>query len=204
MNMDKKQKIAIAMPILLVVFTYPVFQLAATAFGNQMIGWYLGLLIYWVIWCIAFPLWIIGGESIQNLIRPQKLDKIVLLLVILPLLMAFIFKFVSGMEYGRASTWTLLLLLSITFGNGFFEEVLWRGVYLKLFPDNILYRMIWPNFCFAIWHYAPGSVSPNNNLMSLMVGAGLFGLYLSYLVKRTNTIWWSMVSHTLGGIIVIL
>jgi membrane protease YdiL (CAAX protease family) len=118
--------------------------------------------------------------------------------------MAFIFKFVSGMEYEKASTWALLLLLSTAFGNGFFEEVLWRGVYMELFSNNIFYRMIWPSFCFAIWHYAPGSVSSSNNLIGLMVGAGLFGLYLSYLAKKTNTIWWSIVSHTLGGIIVIL
>jgi|GEM_PF-1965361 membrane protease YdiL (CAAX protease family) len=203
MNTGKKQKIAIVAPIILVIFMYPVFQLAAITFGEQT-GWHLGLLIYWVIWGIAFPLWVIGWRSIQNLIRPQKLDKKVLLLVILPLLIALTGKSILGVGYEGASIWASLLLLSTTFGNGFFEEVLWRGVYLKMFPDNVFYRMIWPSFLFAIWHYAPGSVSPNTNLIGLMVGAGLFGLYLSYLTKKTNTIWWSIVAHTSGGIIMIL
>jgi len=201
--MNKKQKIAIIIPLILVVFMYPIFQLTARAFGNQ-IGWYIGLWIYWLIWGIAFPLWIIGKESIQKLIQPQNPDKKTLLLLIFPLLVTLIVKFIPGMEYKKASMWTWLLLLSTTFGNGFFEEILWRGVYMKLFDDNIFFRMIWPSFCFAIWHYAPGSVSSNNNVVGLMVGAGLFGLYLSYLTKKTNTLWWAIVAHTLGGIVMIL
>lgn len=51
--------------------------------------------------------------------------------------MALIVKFIPGMEYKKASMWTWLLLLSTIFGNGFFEEILWRGVYMKLFADNI-------------------------------------------------------------------
>lgn len=39
---------------------------------------------------------------------------------------------------------------------------------------------------------------------TLMVGAVVFGLYLSYMAKKTNTIWWSIVSHTLAGIIMVV
>jgi hypothetical protein len=202
MKTDKRQKIAIVAPIILVVFMYPVFQLAAITFGDRT-GWYLGLLVYWVVWGAVFPLWILGKQVIRTLIQPQRPDKRVILLVILPLLMAFAGK--SAMGTGReANTLALLLLLSTTFGNGFFEEVLWRGVYLRLFPDRVFYRMIWPSLFFGVWHYAPGSVSPDANLMGLIVGAGLFGLYLSYLARKTNSIWWPMVAHTAGGIIMVL
>lgn len=201
--MNRKQKIAIFTPLILLVFMYPVFQLASLVYGNT-VGWYLGLLIYWIIWGIAFPFWIIGKESIRKLIRPQKPDIKVLFFIVFPVVVALIGKFFIGMGYEKANIWILLLLLSTTFGNGFFEEVLWRGVYMKLFPNNNFFRIIWPSFWFAIWHFAPGSVSSNNNLVGLMVGAGLFGLYLSYIAKKTNTIWWSIVVHILSGIIMIL
>jgi len=53
----------------------------------------------------------------------------------------------------------LLLLLSSCLGNGFFEELPWRGLYLCLFPNSIILKMMWPSVWFALWHYVPGSVS---------------------------------------------
>ena len=201
--MNNKQKIAIVTPPILIAIMYPIFQLLAGVFVADRIAWYLGLVIYWLIWGAAFPLLIIGKENVRMLIRPQKPNKKVLLLVAIPLLLASIGKFIPGMGYEKESVWIFLLLLSTTFGNRFFEEVFWRGVYVKLFPDSIFYRMIWPSIWFAIWHYAPGSVL-HGNVASLMIGAGLFGLYLSYLTKKTNTLWWSIVTHFLSGIIMII
>ena len=203
-SMTSKQRIVIITPIVLLAFMYPVFQLLTGAFEETIIGWYLGLIIYWLIWGIAFPFWIIGKESIKTMIRPQKLNIKVFFLVLFPLLMASLSKFIPGMGYQKTSLWIFLLYLSTTFGNGFFEEVLWRGVYMKLFPNSILFRIVWPSIWFALWYYAPGSVSPNKNVIALMIGAGVFGFYLSFLAKKTETIWWSIICHTLGAIIMIL
>ena len=202
---EKKRIIAIITPPILIAFMYPIFHLLAAAFVDR-IAWYLGLVIYWLIWGAVFPLFIIGKENIKTLIRPQKPNRKVLLLVAIPLLLTAIVRFIPGMEYEKESVWILFLLISTTLGNGFFEEVLWRGVYVKLFPNNIFYRMIWPSFWFAIWHYVPGSVLHENviGLIGLMVGSGMMGLYLSYLTKKTNTLWWSIVTHFLGGIIMIV
>jgi hypothetical protein len=37
----------------------------------------------------------------------------------------------------------------------------------------------------------------------LMIGAGVFGFYLSYLARKTGTIWWGIVAHVVGGIIMV-
>jgi hypothetical protein len=118
--------------------------------------------------------------------------------------MASLHILIPGMEYQKTSLLIILLLLSTAFGNGFFEEILWRGVYLKLFPYSVLFRMIWPSFWFGVWHYAPVSVSSNGNVVAMMVGAGVFGLYLSFLAKKTMTIWWSILAHILGGMVMII
>ena len=141
---------------------------------------------------------------LKPLTRPRKPTLKICLLVLFPLAMASLYKLVPRMGYEKQSIGIWLLCVSTAFGNGFFEEVLWRGVYMKLFPGSLLYRIIWPGIWFALWHYVPGSVSPNGNVIGLMAGAGLFGFYLSFLAKKTDTIWWSIVAHVLGGIIMVL
>jgi membrane protease YdiL (CAAX protease family) len=203
-NTNTKQKVAIVTPPILVAVMYPVFLLLAGSLSDR-IAWYLGLVIYWVIWGAAFPLVIIGKNDIKTLIRPRKLNRKVLLLISIPLLGALATRLVPGMGYSKESVWIVVLLLSTALGNGFFEEVLWRGVYTNLFPNNILYRMIWPTIWFGLWHFVPGSIFHDNvvSLLSLMLGAGLMGFYLSYLTKKLNTLWWSIIIHSIGGIIMV-
>ena len=205
--MNKKHIIAIVTPPILIAIMYPIFHLLVEVLVFDRIAWYIGLVIYWLIWGAVFPVMIVGKDKIKALIRPQRPNAKVLLLMSVPLLGALATRlFVPGMGYEKESVWIFLLLLSTTFGNGFFEEVLWRGVYVTLFPNNIFHRMIWPNIWFAIWHYVPGSVFHENvmGLIGLMAGSGLMGLYLSYLTKKTNTLWWAILAHSIGGIIMIV
>ena len=199
--MNSRQKISIVAPPVLVAVMYPIFHSLA-AVMNDRVAWYLGLTIYWIIWGGIFPLFIVGKEAIKTLIRPQKPDKKILFLIAIPLLGAVAGRIILG-GYEKESVWIALLILSTPFGNGFFEEVLWRGVYVNLFPDHLFYRMIWPSVWFALWHYAPGSVS-SGNPARLMIGAGVMGFYLSYLAKKRNTVWWGIVVHTVGGIIMVV
>ena len=204
--MSKKQIITIFIPLILIAIMYPIFHSLAGALDNDRIAWYLGLIIYWLIWGLVSPLIILGKKSINELIHPQKPTIKILIPMSIILLGALAARLlVPGMEYEKQSVWILLLLLSTAFGNGFFEELLWRGVYFKLFPDKIFYRMIWPTIWFAIWHYVPGSVLHENviGLIGLMAGSGLMWLVLSYMTKKTNTLWWSILAHTIGGIIMV-
>jgi hypothetical protein len=202
--MNGKQRVALVAPLILIGVMYPIFRALAGVFEEDWrIGWYLGLVIYWLIWGAAFPLWVIGKESIAKIVRPQRLNLRAFLLVLLMLLLASLYRFVPGMAYQKRSLWILLLLLSTNFGNGFFEEVLWRGVYMELFPDSILFRIVWPTIWFGLWHYVPGSISPDGGVWGLVIGSGLMGFYLSFVAKKTGTIWWTIVAHTIGGMIMI-
>lgn len=181
-----------------------VFRLLARSLANDFFAWYIGLASYWLTWCTILPLWLVGWKNLKTMIRPQKPTLTIVLLVLFPIGMAALSKLIPGMGYSKASLWIWLLYISTAFGNGFFEELLWRGVYMHLFPDRIALRIIWPSLLFALWHYAPASVSANSNPWGLIIGAALFGFYLSFLAKRTGTIWWGMVAHVLGGTVMIL
>lgn len=143
---DRKRLIAIIAPPILIISMYPVFQLLAGIFENERVAWYLGLAIYWLSWGVIFPLILIGPKNIGELIKPRKINRKILLLLAIPLIGSIAAKLVPGMgEYEKESALTIFLLFSSPFCNGLFEEVLWRGVYVKLFPTNIFFRMIWPS-----------------------------------------------------------
>ncbi len=202
--MTRRQKLVIATQPFIGVVMIPVFRLLAEVFaGNWRIGWFLGLFIYWLIWGAAFPLLILGKKRILAMIRPQKPDLKTLGLVAIPVLMVSLNRLVPVMQYATSSALVLGLEILTAFGNGFFEEVLWRGVSMQVFPDDTFFRVIWSSVWFALWHYAPGSIAPGGSVIFLMIGAALFGLLLSYLAKRTNTLWWCIVAHTLSGLIVV-
>ncbi|MBN2029972.1 CPBP family intramembrane metalloprotease [bacterium] len=201
--MNKKQKWAVVAPSVLLITTVPLFRMLSKIM-DPTVGWYSGLALYWLTWCGLFPLWLVGKKPLCRIIRPRKPERSTLFFLIIPIVGSFSYKLISGMDYGRPDIGLFLLIISTAFGNGFFEEVLWRGVYMDLFPDNLFFRIFWPSLWFALWHYAPGSVSPNANIAALMIGSGIFGFYLSFLAKKANTIWWCIVAHTIGGIIMII
>ena len=202
--MTNKQILAILAPVVLVAVMIPVFRWYARLFTNNWrIGWFLGLITYWIVWCGIFPWLLIGKSNILGLVQPQRLTLEIVILLLIPLLGAGLYRLIPGMDYEKPELWVLLMLFVTTFGNGFFEEVLWRGVFLDLFPQNILFGMLWPSLWFALWHYAPVSIAPDGNLIGMIIGPGLMGFYLSFLARRTGTIWWTIVIHTLGGIIMI-
>ena len=202
--MGKKQIAAIVAPPLLVACMYPVFNTLVDALAVDRLAWFLGLLIYWMLWGLLFPLILIGKSTILRLIRPQSPDRRKLLLTAVPIVLALIVKLLPGMgSYEKESSWLALLIFLTAFGNGFFEELLWRGVYTSLFPDNILLRMIWPCIWFALWHYVPVSAL-NGNVLGMIIGSGLMGFYLSFLVKRTGSLSWAIIAHTIGGLIMVV
>jgi membrane protease YdiL (CAAX protease family) len=202
---NTRQLIATLAPPLLVLTMIPVFRLYVNVFEwHWRIGWYLGLVTYWITWCGLFSWLLIGKKSIIQLIRPQPLSLNVLILMLVPIIGAALYRLVPGMSYEKPALWIFLLLLSTNFGNGFFEELLWRGVYLDLFPESAWLGMVWPSLWFGVWHYAPGAISPEGNPLGLMIGSGFMGIYLSFLARRTGTIWWTIWAHAIGGFVMIL
>lgn len=198
--MNRKQRIALFAPPVLIGSAYLHFQVLVRSLGEDL-GWFLGLAFYWLVWCGAFTWWLVGREDLLRLIRPQRLTWQIALLLTIPLGGSLAMLLILGMDFGQESFWLALMMLSSVLGNGIFEEVLWRGAFLALFPRSLFYRILWPAFWFALWHFVPGSVSPDGNVVGLVVGSGFFGLYLGYLAWKTDTIWWCIVAHVLGGLV---
>ena len=205
--MNRKQIFAIFSPILVLFTMYPIFHFLSILFhDNWRIGWLIGLMIYWLLWGFGYSILAIGKKNIRKLLHPQKLNIRLVLFILFPIFLSIIFKLIpAGITYDKPDKFILLLLIFSVFGNGLFEEIYWRGVYMKLFEKNLLFRIIWPSIWFGIWHYVPGSLNPDSShVIGLMIGAVFLGIYSSFIAWRTNTLWWSIIIHVTGGMIVVI
>jgi membrane protease YdiL (CAAX protease family) len=192
----------VAPPILWVVMFF-IYQLYGLLFGSE-IGWYLGLLTYWIVCGLLLSLWLIGFKMIKELSTPRKLRPKLIPLITIPIVLSLIFRFISGTEYNNANLLRIILLIITAFGNGIFEEILWRGVYMALYPDNYFLRFGYSTFWYAIFHFASGSLSSNASIFGLVIGSTFFGIYLALLAKYTGNIWWGILCHVLGGLVIVL
>ena len=206
--LNRKQQIAIAAPVVLMATKYPIFRLLDSLTGDRMdgyLGWYLGLAVYWIVWGACFSLGMVGWSRIKELLRPRKPTWQIAALIAFPLAMAGVVLLRPDMGYEKRSIGVLLLLLSSTLGNGLFEETLWRGVYLELFRNQRSWRVWWAGTWFGLWHIIPVSIDADSfvAVIPMVIGSMLFGYYLAFVAKRTDTVWWPMVAHILGGIVMV-
>lgn len=206
-SMNKKQKTAIVALPILALMMYGIIQVAARLLGTDL-AWYFGFLVYWPLWCIGYPIWILGLDSFRDLFHSRKLDIYSFSLLAFPIIFSLVGKLFfsgSGGVWGRYATfdfWEKTVYVSTAFGNGTLEEVLWRGVYIKLFQKEKLWGLVWPTIWFSLWHYAPGSMGASPYV--LMGGAFVLGGCLALLAMKTNSVRWSAVSHTLASLITVI
>jgi membrane protease YdiL (CAAX protease family) len=206
--LDRQQRIAIVAPIVLMAVMFPVFRLLDGWMGDRMdgyLGWYLGLATYWILWGAGFSLWMLGWSRIKELLRPRRPTIQIAMLIAFPIAMAAAVLLIPEMGYEKRSIGVLLLLLSSSLGNGLFEETLWRGVYLELFRDRRFWRVWWAGTWFGLWHIIPVSVNAESfsEVLPMVLGSMAFGYYLAFLAKRTDSVWWPMIAHFLGGIVMV-
>ena len=202
--MRLQQTVATLAPIALIAVMYPVFRLLTRRFGNKA-AWYSGLVVYWIVWGFSFPLLLLGDRTVLDLLWPSRIDPRAVFLASIPVIFAAVGRLRFGIGYKKAARWESFALLGAALGNGVFEEVFWRGVSLHFFAGNLFLGIVWPSLWFGLWHYAPSSVSGGNtNAITLMVGAVFLGLLLSLLANLSGTIGWSILAHTLAGIVMVL
>lgn len=70
----------------------------------------------------------------------------------------------------HATVAVVAFALVIATVNAMLEEVLWRGVYIHLFPDRLSLGWLYPAVMFALWHVSPTSVLGSTAVM--VAGAG--------------------------------
>jgi membrane protease YdiL (CAAX protease family) len=191
---------ALMTPVALSVSMYWTFRLLARQFGLPL-GYLLGFVIYWLFWCLLVPTLILGSwQPIVEMFYPfppfNTLSWQTQLALWWPLIFPLFFVFVPRISKATVP----ILIASIVLGVviGITEEILWRGLYARLFPDNLWLSMIYPSIWFGLWHLAPQSILANRNsggAVSFVVYAIILGITYSISVQLTQSIAWATVSH---------
>jgi membrane protease YdiL (CAAX protease family) len=192
------------LPFLLVPSTALVF-VSTSRWVNAELGYVLGFLFYWVVWCTLIPLYILKTEGIGSLFREEnplfrRSNWLPATLLVLILVITVIMYPPTGLL--AAPIRLLLIAVPVAIVNGVCEEALWRGLYVKVFPGNAVLGVIYPSIGFALWHLSPQLVVPAETGVWPFVASTFFlGISYGWISYRTGSIKWNAISHCIGGIL---
>jgi membrane protease YdiL (CAAX protease family) len=162
-----------------------------------------GFLFYWVAWCIVLPLVVLGPRRLAGLFRPCASPLghpwwLGVFCLVGPPLFSFATVFPGALRRANPKVWLASAAAAIV--NGTLEEVLWRGTYIALFPDDFWLGQLYATVGFAVWHFSPQSVYPYRGpggQVGLVVAVGFLGLLWAWVANNTGVILWTAISHIL-------
>ncbi len=203
MNIAKKQKRnAILLPILMITTTIVVFYLSTLLLGKYM-GYISGFLFYWFFWCLYIPKKITGLKITEFFVDEKPLFIRKNLLIILLLLATIITPIFMYTITGIKSTPLIVILLGIPLAiiHSFFEELFWRGFYVKQFKTSIIYSIIIPTIFFMLWHISPQFALKADNPLIFVISTLPLGLTYALTAYVTKSAKWSFIAHAISGIL---
>jgi hypothetical protein len=98
----------------------------------------------------------------------------------------------------QASLRVLVMSVALGIVTGVAEEMLWRGVYLRLFAGRPWWNTVYPSLAFGLWHAAPLSVLSSRypgGAIAFIVYSTLLGLSYATVASRTQSLRWVTLSH---------
>lgn len=200
-----RQRITLLAPFVLIPLAAIVFRQTAQYMGPA-VGTLAGFLFYQLFGCILFPCAMLGGRNVLHLFRSQEpffQRRNVTLVMMLALTVAGAIPLFLG--YARVQTAAVFLIgIPLTVFNGVCEEMLWRGVFMRMFPKRYLLSVLYPALLFACWHLAPQCINPDLTLrqaLPLVFMALPLGLVYGHVAHRTQSIRWVSIAHGISGIL---
>ncbi len=204
-----KKLALILAPVLVPLSVYLV--MVWTGELNHMVSFSLAYGLYWIFWCLAFPMWIMGRSGLKKILekapepfgRPAILGIIVLAI---PIILSFIF---TGPFEGERDLWpesTMLMMavaIPMSIWNGLLEEILWRGAFIRVFPRKLFWGVIFPAIGFGAWHLGPFLATEPwdwGKVIILLGGGSILGLCWNYIAMKTGSIRYTVYSHILANI----
>lgn len=205
MNIPSSQKTALLiLPILLIPSTALVFVFSAKWWGKDF-GYLLGFLFYWAFWCLLVPATLLKKEGMASLFAEENplfrksnwLPAALLILIVVITIIMY-----PPTRLLASSMELLIIAIPIAIINGICEEILWRGLYVKVFRANWVLGVIYPSIGFALWHISPQLIVPaETGIWPFVLSTFFLGIGYGWISYRTGSIKWNAISHGLGGIL---
>lgn len=196
-RLTNRQLVILAAPPLLVATTYLAFQAMVEWLGLRW-GYLAGFVFFWIAWCWSFTLWAVGRKGIAAVlreVRPHLPRPTRLWLALLAFPVAGGFATVLLPDLPDATLPVVGLALVIAAVNSLSEEVFWRGLFVRMFPERRGLGWLYPAAWFSLWHIAPTSVF--GSTWVLVAGAIYLGLVYGWIAWSTGTVRYTIVAHFL-------
>lgn len=201
---DATRRVALWLaPVAILGTMYLVF-LAASLVVPQQYAVFAGLPVYWLVWCLAFPLWVVGRRGLRDMFQasPQPLGRpaaLGLLFLVLPIAMTVPYTAATlGSDLPRIPLAAVAIAAVIALCNGVGEEVLWRGTYHVAHRGALVPGYLFPAIGFGFWHLAALPFSdyalPGGHV-AYVVGGIALGLMWGWVTRRSGSIRGAVVSH---------
>jgi hypothetical protein len=192
----RRQRALLAVPIVVPASMAGVFAVLRRRLGPRR-GYNTGFALYWAGWCLGLPLWVLGPRRLLQLLRegrrPSAAD---LALLALPVAGAVATELLPNRR--DIDRKVAAVMLGTAAVNAAGEELLWRGIYLEVFPDDVWRGAVWPWIGFTVWHLAPQVILPSRHgRLPFLAGAGLVGAAAGGVAWRTRGLRATLVSHLL-------
>ncbi len=190
------------LPVLLLPVMVWIFTISARLLGPES-GYLLGFGFYWLIWCLLVPRLLLGRSDFAVILH----DRVPLFsranwpAALLLLIVTLVTVFMYAGDFFHAPLAVILLAVPLATINGFCEEILWRGLYVRLFPHNPWVGVLYPSVGFALWHFAPQVVFPAENVIGFVLSTFFLALPYGFIAWRTGSARWTAISHSLSGIV---
>ncbi len=192
-----RQALALVIPAAVPVTMAGTFYLSNRLFG-PVPGYLIGFLVYWGVWCLAVPIFLLGPARIRHLFadRRPRLGRrwwLVALLLLFPPLGAITTRFLPELGSATLAMGTVALLVGVV--NATMEELLWRGVFVSYWPDDWRLGVAYPSIGFGLWHLAPQVIHPGASPLGFTLGSVIIGLCWGWVAHRTGSLRLPLLSH---------
>jgi membrane protease YdiL (CAAX protease family) len=193
---ERRRRALLAVPVLVPVSMAGAFPVLQRLLGPRR-GYNAGFALYWVGWCLGFPLWVVGPRRLVRLLRdgarPSAAD---LALLAVPVVGAAATELAPMRR--AVDPKVAVVMVATAAVNAVGEELLWRGTYLDCFPEDPWRGAAWPCIGFTVWHLAPQIILPSRRgRAQFLVGAGLVGAASARVAWKTRGLRWTLPAHVL-------
>ena len=191
---DAARRAVLAVPLAVPASMAGVFALLARRCRPQ-VAYNVGFAMYWVGWCLAFPLWVLGPRrAVDVLTRGRRPTLGEAALLALPVAGSVATRLLPRRDEVDARVGGMMVVTAAV--NAVGEELLWRGAFVEEFPDDPWRGAVWPLLGFAVWHLAPQVILPSRiGRLRFILGSALVGTASTLAAWREGGLRWVLAPH---------
>ncbi len=195
---DARRALALTLPVVMPLAMTAMFRVARHRLGDRR-GYVVGFATYWLA-CAGLSVSLLGRTRIRQLFRNSQRGRlsgaVPIALLLWPPLGAVGTRLVP--ELRLATPTTVATSIGVAAANATLEELLWRGVYITLWPTNPWLGWLWPAIGFGAWHVAPQVIHASPMGRGVYGGAATaLGLSWGWVAWRGRSLRWVSISHVI-------